>query len=145
MAGGELGVEQAVAARNQPGDQMGEAHFGGVALAGEHAFAEEGAANAHPVEPAHQLALAPGLHRVAVAKLEEFAVEAADFRVDPGVVPARCRLGAAVDDAFKITVHADLEMVRAHGAGKAAGQVEAVEGQDAAVFRLDPEQMRVIR
>ncbi len=78
MLGHELGVEQAEAAGPQPRHEVDERDLRGVALAVEHALAEEGAAEPHAVEAADQPAVAPDLDRVAVAEVEQLAVEAAD-------------------------------------------------------------------
>ena len=75
----------------QPLDQMDQADLRGVALAREHAFAEEGAAERHAVEAADQPAVAPGFDRVAVAAPEELDIGLADRRVDPGVAAALAR------------------------------------------------------
>src|SRR5690606_4818335 len=100
----------------------------------------------YAVESADQTPVAPGLDGVAVAAGEEIAIELADARVDPGLRPLRrVRPGAAVDDAGKIRVDADLEGICGNRARETAGQVEAVQWKDAALFRLDPEQVRVFR
>ena len=125
MLGGELGVEQRVAADLQPRDQMDQRDLRGVALPREHAFAEEGGAEADAVEAADQLSVAPGLDGVAGADVEQLAVEPADALVDPGLRPRRGGVGAAVDDRLEIGVDADLELARGDRARQPAGQVEA--------------------
>ena len=67
MLGDELGVEQAEAAQHQAQHEMDQRHLAGVALAAEHALAEEGAAERDAVEPADQLAVAPALDAVGMA------------------------------------------------------------------------------
>ena len=75
MVGHELGVEQAEAAGLQPRDEMHERDLGGVARAVEHALAEEGAAEADAVEPADQRVAVVDLDRVAMADVEQVAIE----------------------------------------------------------------------
>ena len=66
----------------------------GIALAAEHALAEEGRADRHAIEPADQLALAPAFDAVRVAAREQLAVERQDRLVDPALGMAGPRLGA---------------------------------------------------
>ena len=87
MLGHELGVEKTEAADDQPRHQVDERHLAGVAGAAEHALAEEGAADRHAIEAAHQLAAGPALHAVGEAAVEEGAVEAQDLVIDPGFRP----------------------------------------------------------
>ena len=84
MSGDELGVEQGEAAIFQPRHEIDKRDLARIAHAGEHAFAEEGAAKRHAVEPARELAVLPHLDRVAMAEREEVTIEASDAPVDPG-------------------------------------------------------------
>ena len=95
----------------EPLDQVHQADLRGVALARKHAFAEEGAAERHAVEPAGEPAVAPGFDRVAVAAPVELDIGFADRRIDPGVAAIVAGFGAAVDDAFEIGVERHLEAV----------------------------------
>src|SRR5918995_1385060 len=123
---------------------MGERHFRGVALAVEHALAKEGRPQCDPIQAADKAAVPPDLDGVAMAEIEEVAVEASDAGVDPRLVAVAARLGTAGNDGVEIPVDADLERVRAQGPGKALRQVEAVERDDAPFLRLDPEQARIV-
>ena len=52
--------------------------------------------------------------------------------------------GAAVDDGIEIAVDHDGEAVGAHGARQAVRHVEAIERNDAAPFRFDPIERRIV-
>ena len=97
MGGEELGIEQTEAAAAQALDQMHQGDLAGVGLAAEHAFAEEGAAEDHPVKPADQFALAPALHAMGRAALVQGNVEALDVPIDPGFPALRPGFGAGLD------------------------------------------------
>ena len=75
MLGDELRVEQREAAAFEPRHEMDQRDLRGVALAVEHALAEEGGAEPHAVEPADQPPVPVGLDGVAMAEVEELAVE----------------------------------------------------------------------
>ena len=59
MPGHELTVEQREVADLQPRDEPGERGLGGIGGAAEHRFAEEGATEAHAINPADQYAVLP--------------------------------------------------------------------------------------
>ena len=143
MFGDILGVEQFEPARDQPRHQMHQRHFRRVAGAMEHALAEEGPSQADAVEAACEVAVLPDLDAVAVPELVEPEIEIADTLVDPGVVAAGLRRRAARDDRLEGGIDGHAEGVRAHGAGQPRGDAEAVKRDQAAHFRLDPEQRRV--
>ena len=84
----ELGVQQPVAAADQTGHEVDQRHLRGVPPAGEHALAEEGAAERDAVQAAHQLAVLPALDAVGVALLVQAQVQTFDGSVDPGLAPA---------------------------------------------------------
>ena len=88
MTGDELRVEQGEAAIYQPRHEIDERDLARVARSGEHALAEEGAAEMHAVKPADERAVLPDLDRVAMAEREQLAIEAPDAPVDPGRAPA---------------------------------------------------------
>src|SRR5262245_20666844 len=71
MGRGELRIEELEAASFQARHQMDKRHLAGVGRAREHAFAEEGGADPHPVETADQLFILPALDRMTAAHLEE--------------------------------------------------------------------------
>ena len=102
----------------------------------EHALAEERRAEADAVEAADQRPALVDLDRMRVTAREEFAIDAQDLGVDPGLVARR----AAAHHGGEIAIGDDLEDVGAQGLGEAARDLEAVEREDAARFRLDPEQ-----
>src|SRR5205085_2571681 len=76
VGGGRLRVEQFELALVEAVDQVDEGYFAGIALAMEHALAEERGAQADAVQPAGQLAVAPRLDAVGVAQVVETAVGA---------------------------------------------------------------------
>lgn len=134
MLGHELAVEQREAAGAQARDQPGERDLGRVRPGREHAFAEKGAAEPDPVEPADQLALAPHLDRMGVAGGVEQRVAALDLGVDPGLLA----IGAAAEDGAERPVRAHLVAAGTDRLAQRAGEMEAVERQDRAAPRLDP-------
>src|SRR6516162_11280745 len=89
VRGDELGVEQPEPAGLESCDEMHQRDFRRIAGTVKHALAEEGAAEAHAVKPAHQLLSVINLDGMAMANVIELAVERADTRVDPGARPAR--------------------------------------------------------
>ena len=85
----KLRVEEPEAARAEPRHEMHQRDLRGVGLAMEHALAEERRPEADAVEAADELARRARLHRVAMADVEELAIEPADAVVDPGLGPPR--------------------------------------------------------
>ena len=110
----ELRVEQAKSAGAQPRDEMGQSDLGGVGLAVEHALAKERRAQGDAIEPAHELSLAPALHRVNGSELEQRAIEPPYFAIDPGVRASGRRRGAGVDHRVEIAIYPHLENIPAH-------------------------------
>ncbi len=145
MVGEELRVEQPIAAEPQPRDEMHQRDLRGIARAMEHALAEERRAEAHAVEAADQRVAVIDLDGVAMPDVEQPAIELADRRVDPGARALRAGLRAAVDHGFEVAVAHDLDsdVLRTVRASRRR-HMEAVERNDAALFRLDPEQRRVV-
>ena len=68
------------------------------------------------------------------------AVDAMDLGVDPGFAAAR----AAAHHAREIAVDGDLEPVLPQDTREAARDVKPVQRDDAAEFRIDPEDIRVV-
>jgi len=73
-----------------------------------------------------------------MADAVQSAIEIADARVDPGVRAPGLWLGAAVDHRVEIAITDHREALGAHRAGEPRRDVEGVERDDAALFRLDP-------
>ena len=63
---------------------MHQGHFGGVAVTRKHAFAEKSAAQRYAVKAADQYSVAPGLHTVGEAHVEQLHDRVFNHRVDPG-------------------------------------------------------------
>src|SRR3954470_16494756 len=144
MIGDELRIEEPEAAGPQPRDQMHERYLRSVAGAMEHAFAEEHTSERDAVEAADQHLAVIDLDAVAMTAIVQLAIKMPDTVVDPGTLPADLRLSAAVDDRFEIAIDCDRKAVRPHRAGEPAGDVKAVEWNDAALLRLDPIQRRIL-
>ena len=144
MRCGELGVEEHEAARLQPLDQPDEADLRGVALTREHAFAEEGAAERHAVEPADETLALPCLDSVAVAEAEKLAIGLANRPVDPGALAVFALFRAAFDDRLEIGIEGDAERFPPHRLFEASRHVEAVERNDAARFGAHPEDFGIV-
>ena len=72
-----------------------------------------------------------------VAETMEQVVALLDLAVDPGLLT----LGAIVDDGGEDLVVSDGEGARADRLAKRARQAEAVQGNDGALARLDPEDL----
>src|SRR6185437_3002330 len=102
-------------------------HLGGVAAAMEHALTEEGPSEAHAIEPADQLVILPDLDAVAVSEFVQPDIEIADAPVDPGIVAAGLRRGAAGDHRLECGIDGDGEDIRTHGSREARGNAKAVE------------------
>src|SRR5262245_7482190 len=109
----ELAVEQVKSALDQPRHEMDQRHLRCVALAAEHALAEERRTDRHAVNAADQLALEAALDAVRAAAPVQLGIELDDRCVDPGLGMARPRLGACADNVAKGGVGADLEAASA--------------------------------
>jgi hypothetical protein len=136
VLGRELGVEQPEPAGPEAREQVDERDFGGVAGAMEHAFAEEGPAQADAIKAADQLLTVVSLERMGMTGGEQFAIEPHDLVVDPGLLA----LGAGAHHRFKRPVGGDPVSIRPHRLGEAARDDKPVEREDSALVRLDPEQ-----
>src|SRR5215203_7098734 len=123
---------------------MHECNFGRIAYAMEHAFAEEHAAERDAVETADKHPTVVNFDAVAMTAVVQLAIEITDAVIDPGALAAVLRLGAAVDYALEVAVNRDRESVGAHRAGEPGRDMEAVKRNDAALFRLDPIERRVL-
>jgi hypothetical protein len=60
------------------------------------------------------------------------------------LIQVRVRPGAAVDHRLEIAIADDRVGFRPHRAGKPPGNVEGIQRNDAAQFRLDPVKRRVV-
>ena len=124
---------------------MHECDLARVSRAAEHAFAKKGGADRDAVEPADQHVPLPGFDAVRRAAGEEPGIEPQNFVVDPGVGTLFGRLGAAADNFLEGAVAADLETALPDDAAQPLRHVKAVERQDTAAPRIDPEQLRIVR
>lgn len=107
---------------------MDEGDFGGAGDEVEHGFAEEGGAEADAVEASGELAVAPDFEGMGVAEVVEGEVAADDGFVDPGILP----LGAVAHDGFEGGIQPDLPGGVFEGFFGAVGDVEGIQGDDAA-------------
>ena len=140
----ELRVEQPVTPEPQPRHEMHQRDLAGVGDPAEHALAEKRRAERDPVKPADQLAIVPALDAVRRPAGEQRGVEAHDLLVDPGRRAGFAGLGAAPHHRLESGVATHREDAPPQYAPQAARHVQAVERQDAATFRIDPEQLRII-
>ncbi len=65
--------------------------------------------------------------------------------VDPGLALGPAGARAAGDDAFEIAIGDDLVIMVFHKPREPLGEMELVQRDDAAQFRLDPVEARIIR
>src|SRR3569623_1144222 len=123
---------------------MNERHLGGVAAAVKHTFAEKCSAEGHAIKPACKVVVVPSLDAMAMPDLMQRAIKLADAVVDPSVLTSRLGSRAFADDALESGVDCDAITFQADGAGKARGNVQAVERKDAALLWLYPEKSGVV-
>src|SRR6185312_3275226 len=97
MVGHELRIEQHEAARDHSSDQMYQRDLRRVPRDMKHALAKKRAAESDAIETAYEFISLPDLDAVTVTEFVQGDVELADAPVDPGIVSARLRRGAAVN------------------------------------------------
>ena len=135
MVGDELRVEQGEAAGAQPRDERDQSEFRRVARAAEHAFTEERAAERDAVEAADKRSSVQISTERACRITVQIDVKRADLGIDPGLRP----VGAGVDHGVEGGVHADLERAGAEGARETSRDAQAIQRQDSAPVRVEPE------
>src|SRR5690349_12620927 len=108
MRGHELGIQKREPAPAQARHQMHQGDLRGIPFRVEHALAEEGPVEPHTIATTDEAAVPVDLHPVAVARIEEFAVEFANAPADPGLLPIHSGSGAAGDDPVEIPIDPDL-------------------------------------
>src|SRR5487761_1435826 len=116
---------------------MHQRYFAGIALAREHAFAEEGAAQCDAVQATDESSLTPTFDAVREALAVEGGVERDDLSVDPGFLALLCRYGAVPDGGAKVGIASDFEPPGPYRPCKALGKVKPVERQHAAQLGID--------
>ena len=100
---GDLAVDEGEAEARQQAHKVDECHLGGVGAECEHGLAEEHPAQRHPVQPAHQPAIEPGLDRVGVAEPMEAVIGFDHLRHQPGPFLAGTRrYGTVLDEDSQI-------------------------------------------
>src|SRR3984893_600397 len=139
----ELRVEQAEPAFRQTRDEMRQGDFRGAGLAVKHAFAEKRRAEVDAVEPANKRAIRPALHGVAPAGIEELAIEQPNPAIDPCLFASSMGGGASVDHGIEIAIDSDFETIGADCLGETLRYDQAIERENAAHFRIDPEKILV--
>lgn len=145
MRGDELAIEQFPAAGAEPRDEVRQRDLRRVTRAADHRFAEKGAPERHPVEPARKLAVQPAFDAMRVAELEQPVVARPDDGVDPRRRPVVGGRGAQRDHVGKGGIGRDAKAVRHDDFFQAVRQVKVVERQDRAQSRFDPMDRRVVR
>lgn len=99
MIGHELAVEQLEAAGPQARYQPGQCDFRGIPAAGEHAFTEEGSAQAYAVEAPGEFTVLPALYRMCMSLPVQLEVGFLDLGVDPGLLAGRAGTHNLVESA----------------------------------------------
>ena len=140
----ELRVEQFIAPLAQPRDQMDKCEFAGIGNPAEHAFAEKGSAEGYAVQAADQLPVQPGLYAVGAPHLMQIDIEPHNFVVYPCFRAVLGGFGAQPDDLFKGGVAACFELSAANRPAQPPGNMKLFERQDAALFRVDPVERRIV-
>ena len=103
MIGHELAIEQFEMPDAKASDEPCQRDLGGIGTGAEHRFAEEGAAQADAVKPAHQLPVLPALDRMGLPS----GVEPERGALDIGVDPCLGAVGAGADYLGKGSVASD--------------------------------------
>src|SRR6266567_7239973 len=124
---------------------MHKGDLGSIPRPMEHALAEERAPQRNTVKPAHQVAAFVNLETMAVTPLVKLAIEHADAGIDPGARSSGLGRGTAVEHSIEVSIDGDAEAIGAHRAREPTWHVEALDGNDAALLRLDPVERRVVR
>src|SRR3990167_2211717 len=144
MLGHELAVEQPEATLNEACPEVDQCHLRGVALAAEHALAEECRPHGNAVKASHQLIAEAAFDAVTVATAVQFRIEVDDRFIDPAFRMSRPWLGAGAHDLGKSSVGADGKPPGADRAGEPMGQVEAVQRQYRAHPGIEPMEPRIV-
>ena len=139
----ELRIEEPEASLGEPRGEMHKGDFRRIGLAIEHALAEKCSAEMDAIKSARKNAAGPALDRMNLARFEELAVEGFDPPVDPGFLAPFGGGGAALDDGIKVRIDAHLETLGAHGLGQTLRDDEAIKRENAALLRVDPEEIAV--
>jgi hypothetical protein len=134
----KLGIKQTIAPKFQASRKMHKGNFAGITRARKHAFSEERTGERDTIEPANYLIATPDLDRMAMSKIEEFAIQCADTFVYPGALASGAWFGAAVNDRLEIIIDSYYEFFLSEGTSKTPGHMNGVEWQDAPVFRFNP-------
>jgi hypothetical protein len=144
VLGHELAVEQFRAAAPQRRHQPGQRNLRSVGDPAEHRFAAEHPVETHAVKSANQLAVLPALDRMGQAKQVEDPVARLDPVADPGFLRFAARRGAGLHHPVEAGVAGHGKASAPQGAGQRARTAEAIERQDRAAARLDPEDFRIV-
>jgi hypothetical protein len=140
----ELRVQKRKPAFDEACDEMGECNFARIALAREHALAEERAAKAHAIKSSDECIVAPAFDRMGMTALVERRVEAEDFGIDPTLFAPRRGRRAGAHDLAEGSVRRDGETVASHGPRKALGHMKPIERDDPAMLRRNPKQHGIV-
>ena len=88
-----ISVHRAKPFEGEPPHQVDEGHFGSVGGGGEHAFAEEHAAERHAIKSTHQVFSVPCLHGMGQPEVMEVDVRLNDVFGDPCAFAHAVRAG----------------------------------------------------
>ncbi|SMY09563.1 hypothetical protein LOM8899_03730 [Flavimaricola marinus] len=100
---------------------------------------KKGRAQDDTIDSADKFAVLPDFDRVSMAQPKQLPVEIGDHVVDPGLVT----IGTTADHRIKGAVERDLHVLFAHSAAEASAYPISADGEDAALLRVDPENLRV--
>jgi len=140
MLGHELRIEKLEPTVAEARHEVDKRHLAGIALTAEHAFAKKGGSYRHAVEPSDQPTVTPCFEAMRMPHFMQRRVELHDLFIDPTIRPAGAGFGTGLDHAQKSAIGADFEGLAPHRAAQAPRHVKSVEGQNAALFRVDPVQ-----
>ena len=141
----QLTVEQREAPGRELLHQRRERRLRGVRGDVEHRLGEERGAERDAVDPAHQLAVPPGLAGVGVAQLVQGHVRLEHVRRDPGAgTPVAPHLGAGSDHAREGGVQAQLEVSLPEPPPEAPRHVQPVRLDHHARVGGEPEDRRLL-
>src|SRR6478752_3125173 len=104
---------------------MHERDLRGVARAMKHALTEKRAAQRHAIQTSDQFVAIIDFDRVAMAALEQGAIDASNARIDPGAGTVLFRLGASFDHGVEIAIDVDRPVRRAYRSRKPRGNMKS--------------------
>jgi hypothetical protein len=129
-----LEIEKSVAVVTESLDQTAQCDLGRVGRFVEHRLAEEGSAEAHPVEATRQPFALPDLHRVGEPGVVQVTVRRDNLLIDPvaRVIRTRC---ACEYDFTERCVDRGAELALPQHAAQTSRHMKPVERKNPTLFR----------